>query len=310
MRRVAVALAFLGVWAGSLFAQTARGREALAAEAEALFRAQKFGEAREKWEAALAGASRRQARRWRPWVGRALEAEGNFQKALTAYQDAHDLDPRRVDGLVDLARLYDTVGLDDQALRLFEKAHTRDPHRRDIALALGRLCFQAGRLADARKLAGTAGGADARDLAAQTLLARIDEAEGDLGAAAQRWESILNQSPSGEGDFALGRLWARQDALDLADMAFARSDRPGTATPALVFERAVIAWRRNDGVRLEGLLKRLESEAPGYFPGRGLAALVAIERGDRDRARAVLRNAFPPDPGSEKWLAVLESLLK
>ncbi len=310
MRTPAVALALLGLWIGAAAAPTAAGREALAAEAETLYRAQRFAEAREKWEAALDGASRRQARRWRPWVGRALEAEGNFQKALTAYQDAHDLDPRRVDRLVDLARLYDTVGLDDQARRLFEKAHAREPHRRDIALALGRLCFQEGRLADARRLAVGAGGADPRDLAAQTLLARIDEAEGDLAAAAQRWESVLNQNPSAEGDFALGRLWARQDALDLADMAFARSDRPGTATPALVFERAVLAWRRNDPVRLSAYLKRLDTEAPGYFPGRCLAALVALEKGDRETARAALRNAFPPDPASEKLTAVLETLLK
>lgn len=292
------------------FARTSREREALALEAEGLYRAQDFPGARQKWEAALEGATRRQARRWRPWVGRALEAEGNFQKALTAYQDAHDLDPRRIDRLVDLARLYDTVGLDDQALRLFEKANAREPHRRDIALALGRLYFQAGRLGDARRSAVAAGGADPRDVAVQTLLARIDEAAGDLPAAAQRWETILNQSPSTDGDLALGRLWARQDALDLADRAFARSDRPGAASPALVFERAVIAWRRKDGIRLEALLKRLEAEAPGYFPGQVLSALVALENGDRAKARATLRGAFPPDPASEPLMTLLESLSK
>jgi len=309
MRRVWVSVLLVAAAALS-FARPSRERETLALEAEALYRAHDFAGARQKWEAALDGASRRQARRWRPWVGRALEAEGDFQKALTAYQDAHDLDPRRVDRLVDLARLYDTVGLDDQALRLFEKAHAREARRRDIALALGRLYFQAGRLADARRAATAAGGADPRDAAVQTLLARIDEAAGDLPSAAQRWETILNQSPSADGDLALGRLWARQDALDLADMAFARSDRPGAASPALVFERAVIAWRRKDGIRLEGFLKRLETDAPGYFPGRVLSALVALENGDREKARASLRNAFPPDPASESLTALLESISK
>lgn len=309
MRRAWAAFVLAGA-AAVASGGTSRDREALALEAEGLYRARDFAAARQKWEAALEGASRRQARRWRPWVGRALEAEGDFQKALTAYQDAHDLDPRHVDRVVDLARLYDTVGLDDQALRLFEKTHAREPHRRDIALALGRLYFQAGRLSDARRLATEAGGADPRDAAVQTLLARVDEAAGDLSAAAQRWETILNQSPSADGDLALGRLWARQDALDLADMAFARSDRPGATSPALVFERAVIAWRRKDGIRLEGFLKRLEAEAPGYFPGRVLAALVALENGDRDTARATLRNAFPPDPSSESLTTLLESLAK
>jgi hypothetical protein len=142
------------------------------------------------------------------------------------------------------------------------------------------------------------------------LLARIDEAAGDLPSAAQRWETILNQSPSADGDLALGRLWARQDALDLADRAFARSDRPGATSPALVFERAVIAWRRKDGIRLEGLLKRLETDAPGYFPGRVLSVLAALENGDREKARASLRNAFPPAPASESLTALLESISK
>lgn len=307
-RALLILLALSGVVSAQ--ERTRREREVLAAEADTLFRRQEFEPARRKWEEALAGASNRDVRRWRPWVARTYEAEGNFQKALAAYQDAYDVDPDNVERLVDLARLYDTVGLDEQALQRFEEAYARDRSRRDVAMALARLHYQAGRLTAAVALAQTAAESDPRDVSAQILLARIEESRGQLASAAKRWEAVLSQAPSADGYLALGRLWARQDAFDSADLSFARAERAGLASPELLLERAVLAWRQGDSPRARLYLGRLLGETPGFFPGQFVGALLDLEANRPDQARDRMRTVFPPDSESEALATVLESTWK
>lgn len=274
----------------------------MAQEADALFQAGRFDEARAKWNAALAGgASRSEARRWRPEVGRTYEGEGNYQKALASYQEAFDLDPKNIDRLVDLARLYDAVEMDDQAIRYYAQAHAHDRSRRDVALALAHLYKLAGRLNEARALAGGAVDAEPRDYSAQELLAEIEEAQGDLAGAARRRETVLSMRPSAVGFMTLGRLWAKQGAFEQADAAFSRAEEAGDAGSEPRFERAVLAWRQGDVPRALRELDRIAASEPDSFPAGFLKVLMALEEHDDPLAKKRFGLLRAPDPATQKW---------
>lgn len=284
-----------------------RERESLAREAETAFQAGRYEDARQKWSAALAdGASRAEKRLWIPALGRAYEAEGNFQKALASFQEAYDAAPTEVDRMVDLARLYDAVEMDDQAIRFYAEAHQRNRDRRDVSLALARLHKQGGRLAEARGLADAAVRAEPRDFSAQELLAEIEEAQGNLGDASRRRESIVSQRPTAEGYMKLGYLWARQDAFEQADIAFSRAEQVGIAGPEAHFEQAVLAWRQGDRPRAALFIEQTEKMSPGYFPAGFLGGLLALEAGDTSRAEARLDPMVAPDAEARKWRDILE----
>ncbi len=315
LRRSAALIGAALLWAGppSLGAEkmSRRERDRRAAEASALFEKGDYPGARQKWEEALAGgASQAEARRWRPWIGRAFEAEGNFQKALAAYQDAYDNDFKSVDRMVDLARLYDVVELDDQAVRFYEEAYSRDRSRRDVALALARIHLEAGRLAQAQALASSAVAAASGDLAAQELLARIEEAQGQLQSAARRRETMMAQRPTADGYLALARLWARQDAYDQADLAFARAEKAGAPPAEAVFERAALAWRKGERPKAILFLEEAERRDPAFFPALFVAAILDEEAGRFMSARVRMMEGPPPDEECARWKIILDSVLE
>lgn len=295
------------VFAGGLSRQA---KENLAREADASFKAGHFAEARTKWTAALdGGASRAESRRWRPELGRTYEAEGNYQKALAAYQEAFDIDPKNVDRLVDLARLYDAVEIDDQAIRFYATAHTRDRTRRDVSLALARLYKQASRLAEARDLAEAAVHAEPRDFSGQELLAEIEESQGRLRDAANRRETVLAMHPTAVGYMTLGRLWAKQDAFEQADVAFARAVGAGGMGSEPLFERAVLAWRQGDRTRETQFLDQISATDSDSFSAGFLRVLIALEAHDGLLARKRLALLKAPDPETQKWKDILETAI-
>ncbi len=297
MRRgvhVVLAVFFLAgpLRAGSL---SHRERERLAAEGQTLFEQRRPTEAREKWEQALSGgATRAEIRRWRPWIGRTFEAEGNFQKALTAYQEAFDVDAKSVDRMVDLARVYDTVELDERALDLYERALKRDHARRDVLVALADLHFGAGRGTDARRFAVDALRRESRDPVAMMLLARIEESEGNLAGAARRREGVLEVRPSGADALTLGRLWARAGELELADTAYRRAAELGVDSADLFFERGAVAWRQGDADAAERRLGEALAKDPRFAPASFLLSVVDWERGRSARAAERLRGISIP----------------
>lgn len=285
-----------------------RAKDDLVRQAEVHFKAGRYQESREKWLEVLAGdPTRAEARRWRPYVGRTYEAEGNYQKALTAYQEAYDADPKNVDRLVDLARLYDAVEIDDQALRFYTLAHQRDRGRRDVALALAKLHGQAGHLAEARELAESAVRAEPRDYSAQELLAIIEESQGFLADAARRWETVVSLHPTAEGYMRVGRLWARQDAYEMAAIAFVRAEQAGDTGPAPYFERAVLAARRGDAAAVSPLLEKAQVIGPDYFPVAFWKILLELEAGKDDAARHRLSLLSTTDPATARWKSILEA---
>lgn len=302
---------FLGMgWGVDAAPLSRRAKEEFSQRAEVLFKAGRFEEARDQWIAALAGGpTRAEVRRWRPKVGRTYEAEGNYEKALTAFQEAYDADPKNVDRLVDLARLYDAVEIDDQALRHYTLAHRRDRSRRDVTFALAKLHWELGHLGEARKLAEVAVKAEPRDYSAQELLANIEESQGLLADAGRRWETVVSLNPSAERYMILGRLWARQDAYEQAAIAFSQAEQMGDTGPAPTFERAVLAERKGDRKGATQLLEKATRQGPEYFPAEFWMVLMALEEGNTVSARRALASLQATDPGTTRWKTILETAI-
>ena len=87
-----------------------RERFSSASHAQALFQEGKYAEAASFLEKAVApGAQKRDLIYWLPVLGRCYEAVQNYDKAIAAYQQAYQLQPKNRERMLDLARLYGRV---------------------------------------------------------------------------------------------------------------------------------------------------------------------------------------------------------
>src|SRR5688500_574988 len=164
-----------------------RERLRWASEAQALMAQQKYEAAAAWLEKAVApGASKKDLADWWPVLGRCHEAVKNYQKALVSYQRALELKPKSVDRMLDLARLYAAVDLNDQAIDLYQKVLDKDRHRKDVVLAMAEAHFRQRRFEAAEELAERYLKSEPQDPYAQRLAADIEEALGDVASAAHR----------------------------------------------------------------------------------------------------------------------------
>jgi tetratricopeptide (TPR) repeat protein len=268
------------------------GAEDGAARARALAASGRPAEAAEQWEKTLGpGASDKALREGLTPLGRAHEAAGNYQKALTAYQRALQLDEKNPDRYLDLARVYARVDLDEEAISLYRHVRKLAPGRRDVAFVLARLYLKAGRLDDARREAAQHVAWEPRDPAGQELLADLDEAEGDLKAAAARRQGLTARAPSPEAYFDLGRLWMRAGDWLQADAAFEQAENLGLRTGVLYLHRGVAAWLRKDPAAAESLWKKALERHPGLGAAHFFLGRLALEKGDAAGAARRMRLA-------------------
>lgn len=269
-----------------------------AAEAQVLFAQKNYAEA-VSWleKAADHGASEKDLAEWWPVLGRCYESLGNYQKALMAYQQAHQLKPNSVDRQLDLARVYAQVDLNDKAVELYEDVLKHDRHRRDVMRALLDIYVRASRWEEAQELGGRYLALEPQDTAAQVSVARAEEALGDTAGAARRLEGVLAVRPTGEGYFQAGQLWARQDQFDLAERDFEKAAEMKFSAPAFLLERGLLAWRRGDRAAAEKQWKAALAAEPGMPAARFLLALSA------GAAEEMRRLAGAPDDGFVKELA-------
>jgi tetratricopeptide (TPR) repeat protein len=269
-----------------------RRRLDLAARAQELMRSGDFAAAAERLEKASSpGAKKKDLAQWQAALGDCYEALSNYQKALTARQEAHRLQPKDLAKLSALARLYEKVGLNDSAVAAYEKVYKKTRGRRDAALALARLHLAAGRAGPARDYAEKALSAEPRDPAARRLMARVEEAEGEWAAAAHRWEILLSRDPSGADYFHLGLLWARQGQDDLAEASFKKAQENGMAAGPCLFQRGLLEWNRGNDRAAARLWSQAQergdaSALPDFF-----LALNELKNGSRARAASLMRRA-------------------
>jgi tetratricopeptide (TPR) repeat protein len=269
-----------------------RERLAWAAQAKVLWDQKNFAEAAQWLEKAVApGASKNDLAQWWPILGRCYENVGNYQKALAAYQEALKLKPRHVDRMVDLARIYDRTDLNRSAIDLYEEVLDRARDRPDVIYALANLYFRSGRLDRARDYADRAVRQEPQDLSAQKLMARIEEAQGDLAGSAHRWEGILARQPDAGGYFHLGRLWVRQSEYELAETAFARAEGLGLSTAPFHFHRGLVRWYQGKEESAERAWRKALRLDPEYVPAQFFLAVQDYRNGDVREALDLMRQA-------------------
>jgi tetratricopeptide (TPR) repeat protein len=281
---VAFLLSALMAMALPLQAEGASRRQRMhwAAQAQGLYEKKDYAEAVSLLEKAMApGAAERDMLQWRPLLGRYHEASGNYQKALTAYQQAYQAQPKSLDRKLDLARVYAQVDLNDQAVDLYKQVLKKDKHRKDVVLALAQLYFKSHRLELAEAQINQYVRWEPRDLFAQDLLARVEEATGRWEQAAHRRENLMAQSPSAQGYFDLGRLWARQTQYDLADAAFAKAEKLGYKSAEFYFQRGLLAWQRGKKDAAAALWSRALEKDPRFLTAKFFLALADKESGKR-----------------------------
>lgn len=273
-------LLFLPLLLAPALAAAAPDKSAVAARAGEYMTTGRYAEAAAAWEKFLApGAAKADLKEYLPSLGRCYEETGNFQKALTAYQRALQLDEKNPARVLDLARVYTRVDLDEEALSLYQHARKLSPGQRDVTLALARLYLKTGRHADARREGEQYAQWEPRDQAGQALLADLDEADGDLASAARRREALVSQNPSPEGYFAVGRLWVRAGQWALADNSFQQAENLGFRTGALYLHRGVTAWIRGDAAGASAFWKKALERHPGLGAAHFFLALLEEGKG-------------------------------
>ncbi len=292
----AVAAAFL-LFAAPLLRASAdepsrRERQKWAAEADALMREKNYAGAAGLLEKASSpGASKSDALEWKSKLGRCYELEKNYQKALSAYQEAYQLNPKGLDRMLDLARVYDLVDLKENAIELFQKILDRDKSRKDVVFALANLYMRSNDVGRAREYTQRALDADPQDPGAQRLMAAVEEAEGDLAAAAHRWEGLLALRPEAEDFLHLGRLWAAQNEYDLAEMSFRKAKENGAAQADVSFQRGVLAWQRGRLAEAEKFWKEADKARPNWDAVKFFLALLRQNQGETAQALSLMKDA-------------------
>jgi tetratricopeptide (TPR) repeat protein len=239
--------------------------------------------------AVLPGAKKRDLIRCFPALGRCHESLKNYHKALSCYRQAYDLRPKDTERALDLARLYALVNLDAQAIEVYEKALKRAPSRQDIFYTLGALYFRQGRLREARYQTEKALHWEPRDIAAQRLMAQIEESSGDLAAAAHTWQGVLGQEPTFEGHVHLADLWARVGEYALAEDSFRKAEESlflPQEGGMFDLRRGVVAWQSGDKVRAKALWSQALEKTPNLIAGDFFLALVSQDTQRMDRIKA------------------------
>lgn len=264
---------------------TRRQRLLWAGEAQSLFQQGQYAKAARSLEKAVApGAKEKDLIHWLPVLGQCYEALKNYQKALTAYQQVFGLQPKNIDRMLDLARIYKEVDLRLKAIDLYERVFDKQKKRKDVVLVLAFLYFESDQLDQAKVMIEKYISWEPRDMAAQDLLAKIEESFGELQKAAHRREAILSQQPTPEGFYHLGRLWACQSQFDLAEMAFDKAEKLGLQSALFYFQRGVLSWQHNDAQSAERFWKKTLQVNPTMVLPRFFLALNDFQEGEKKPA--------------------------
>lgn len=246
-----------------------------------------------------------------PALGRSYEAQGNYQRALTIYEQARELKPRDIERLLDLARVYAQVDLNAQAIDLYNQVLKKDKNRRDVVWALAMVYAKDKKWDEARAAVESYLAKEPQDASAQSLLADIQENLGFAKNAAHIREGILASSPTAAGFELLGNLWSRQDELDLAANAYERAEKAGARSADFWLVRGTLAWRQNLKGEAAAFWNKALAQDPQSLAAQFLLALADID-GKRDQAAAARMKKIQETPAHDNlknWSAIFQTAL-
>jgi tetratricopeptide (TPR) repeat protein len=235
------------------------------------------------------------------------ETAGQYEKALEDYRRAHDLEPRNVDALLDIAGVYDKFDMPDKAAEAYNRAIDLDPGYFWPYEVQGVFFYNRSRYVEAaeqfRKVIERAPGMFTAysNLGATLMdLGEFDKAEAVLVAALK-----LRETAPALNNMGAIRAYQRRDAdaVDYYERAikiepnhWLHIENLGDSYRRLGrLTEAKLAYRQAMNLALRELE---ENPALGY--PRGFVAYCAAQLGDTRRAEAEIGQAMRSSPGDNK----------
>ena len=235
------------------------------------------------------------------------ETAGQYEKALEDYRRVQDLEPRDVDALLGIARLYDKFNMPDKAVEAYNRAIDLDPGYYWPYEVQGVFFYNRGRYPEA----------------AEQFRKVIERAPGVFKAYSNLGATLMDLGKYDEAELALVQsLKLRETAPALNNVGAIRAYQRRDSEAVEYYERAV-AMEPSDYIDVENLadsyrrLGRLaaakrayrmamtlaltelgENPALGY--PRGFVAYCAARLGDTKRAEAEISQALKSSPGDNK----------
>ena len=237
-------------------------------------------------------------------MGIAMFRLGDTDRALACFREARTLDEKAVHPEIALARLYADAKDDATARRLVESALAAAPDDPAVHVAAAQWHLGRNDLEAAARAADAALALDPDKLDARIVRGTVARMQREYAAAATFFEAALAGAPGSflaSNALALALIEsddeaARRRALELAETN-AAMHRDGS--PHQIGALTTLAWiayrlgRREDAERiLEPISRHNALTADGAF----YVATILADRGERDRARAILEEVLATDP--------------
>jgi tetratricopeptide (TPR) repeat protein len=247
---------------------------------------------------------------------RLQQKEGDTPGALKGYQDIIDLATGR--GAVTdresaiLALAYSQIGLLQMegrqyaaAVEAFTQAlNTADEPGPELFLLLGRAELEAGKPAEARRVAAEAAKRFPTDLDVKVFQGEILIASGDEGGARDLYRGVLREtSGSSEAYGRVSEALLRQKRYTLADAFLKEATRKHPQDDALLFARGAALERQGRAAEAERMLSRAIEINPKNAMALNYLGYMLADRGVKlKEALAFVQRALALDPRNAAYL--------
>lgn len=143
-------------------------------------------------------------------LGYLYQEMGDVKRAVSAYEEALEIQPFHENTLYNLGNVYRDSGRVEEALAMYQKVIKANPHKTDAYLNIGSIYSRLGKMDEAREYfqdAARAGGGSAK---AWFNLAFLEESDGKLEEAKKLYLKSISLDPqNAEACYNLGNLYAK-----------------------------------------------------------------------------------------------------
>lgn len=243
-------------------------------------------------------------------LGRTAEKLGNLREAASSYQGAIDVDPKHVEAIANLGRMYVFAGAPDRALETIRQAIVDHPDDPDLLTVRGASRIQqqdrAGALADATRAVSLAPSNEN----AVALLASIHRQAGELDQAAKVIEVALADHPrSVDLRQVLAAIYSEARRPDLAEQRMREIIALRPAQLAFRYQLALFLARSGKPAAAEKAFEEAIAQEPANAEPKLAYVEFLAAQNDLPRAAKVLRGFIdqrPDDPALKLGLGALQ----